>query len=176
MNIVTKTIWQKKREGPEAIYLRLLCMIWLSACKSIANTAGRILSDPEMVIFYPTYGYLEEDEWVILMRTYVFEYRNVLEEVGASIGTVGRALTEDETERLHDRIKDIVVDSESREIPAFRFVDDPLQEVFQIVNSDGDPLRTDLNGLISAEFRLPVATAERIRSEERRVGKEWRAV
>src|SRR5690625_5389136 len=59
-------------------------------------------------------------------------------------------------------MKDFVVDSESREIPAFRFVDDPLQEVFQIVNSDGDPLRTDLNGLISAEFRLPVATAERI--------------
>lgn len=162
MNIFTKTIWQKKREGPGAIYLLLLCMIWLSACKSIANTAGRIISDPEMVIFYPTYGYLEEDEWVILMRTYVFEYRNVLEEVAESIGTVGRELTEEETERFHYRIKDFVVDSESREIPAFRFVDDPLQEVFQIVNSDGDPLRTDLNGLISAEFRLPVATADRI--------------
>src|SRR5690625_6875233 len=92
MNIFTKTIWQKKREGPGAIYLLLLCMIWLSACKSIANTAGRIISDPEMVIFYPTYGYLEEDEWVILMRTYVFEYRNVLEEVAESIGTVGREL------------------------------------------------------------------------------------
>lgn len=172
MNTLTQTIWHRRRGSPGAIYLLLLCIIWLSACRSIANTADRIISDPEMVIFYPTYGYLEEDEWVILMRAYVFEYRNAVEDIAESIVTGRRDLTEEESERFHYRMRDFVVDSESREKPAFLFVDDPEKEVFQIVNSDGDPLRTNLNGLISAEFRLPVAVAERM-TEEGAGGGGW---
>lgn len=154
--------------------LFLLIFYGFTACASPAGTAkaDQAISDPEQVIFYPTYGYPEGDEWVIPMRVYVFEYRNLMENFVESIVSRAREMSDSERERFHFRMRDFVADSESRETPAFTFTDDPEQETFHLLTPEGDPIRTNLNGLASAEFRISKAVAERI-SQHSDSEKEW---
>lgn len=154
--------------------LFIIFFFWLTACVSPEGSSktDQLFLDPEEVIFYPTYGYLEGDEWVIPMRAYVFEYRNLMENMVGSIVSGAREMSDSEMERFHFRVRDFVADSESREKPAFLFTDDPEQEIFQLLNPEGDPIRTNLNGLVSAEFRIPKAVAERI-TQNRESENEW---
>ncbi|TVQ04593.1 MAG: DUF2183 domain-containing protein [Balneolaceae bacterium] len=112
----------------------------------------------ERIIFYPSYGYLDEEgtEWVIRFRIYVYEYRPRSQRTVTRFFKSFRDLNQHQAELFSSRIKDFVVDSESREVVLFRFDHDPEREVFTLLNNDGEPKKTDLNGMMEGELRLPV--------------------
>lgn len=112
------------------------------------------------VLFYPAYGYSSGDDWVIPMRIYVYEYRPGVQSLVRRMFTRIRNLDEDQQQIFDSRIRDFVVDSESRETVLFSFDDDPQQEVFGILDDDGNYKRTGLNGFVDGEVRI---SKERVR-------------
>jgi hypothetical protein len=118
----------------------------------------------ERIIFYPAYGYLNEEgsEWIIPLRIYVYEYRRRTQRTITRFFKSYRDLNEDQAEVFSSRIRDFVVDSESREVVLFSFDRDPEREVMTLLNGAGEPKKTDLNGLIEGELRLPVHRANQI--------------
>ena len=116
----------------------------------------------EAVTFYPTYGYRLDDDWVIPLRLRVHDERGWLEFVVSRITRSVASLTRDEADRFRVRIAEFLADNESREHVTFAFEGDPLGEDFQILGTEGEPIRSDLNGIISGYVRVPVERAEGI--------------
>ena len=64
---------------------------------------------------------------------------------------------EHEIEIFRSRLRDIIADSKSRRTVTFRLPDDPDEHIFQIIDHEGESPRTDRNGLIRGELRIPAA-------------------
>ena len=109
--------------------------------------------------FYPAYGYLEDDEWVIPLKLYIYEDRDYLESIVFTLFRVFRSFTPEEEEIFRERMAAFAADSESREIVKFVFDNDPENEIFTIRDDKGNPVRSDLHGIIEGEIRLPAARA-----------------
>lgn len=143
------------------IYTLLVSLLLMQCAVTNNVTTGihNLFSDEEMVDFYPAYGYKEGDSWVIPLKLYVYEDRGYLERVILSIFQQFGNLTPEERDIFHSRIRAFAADSESREIVEFVFDRDPANERFTIRDSDGNPVRTDLNGIIEGEIRIPAERA-----------------
>jgi hypothetical protein len=115
---------------------------------------SNLLRDEEHVKFYHSYAYQEGGEWVVPMRLYVYEYRPSVQRLVTSLVRRTWDLTDEQAEFFNQRAQDFVVDSESREIVLFSFDQDPQNEIFAIVDEDGEVQRTNLNGVIEGEIRL----------------------
>ncbi len=107
------------------------------------------------VLFYPAYAYSAGDDWVIPMRIYVYEYRPGVQSLIRRMFTRLRGLDDEQQQIFSSRIRDFVVDSESRETVLFSFDGDPDAEVFGIPNDEGGYLQTGLNGFVVGEVRVP---------------------
>jgi hypothetical protein len=108
---------------------------------------------------YPSYGYQEGDGWVIPIRIWVREPRELAEhlvaKMAASLGEVATA----SLDRFRARIRDFAADSESREPVSLRFAKDPDDDDERIQTLVGSAQKTDLNGLVAGFVKLSGAKA-----------------
>jgi phosphatidate phosphatase APP1 len=126
------------------------------------------------ITVFPTYGYRDAAEsasWVIRVRVWVHKGRHLpfpdelvrilLEEMGA--------LRETEILALRTRLADFIADDDSLEQVEFRFAGDVDNETFRFAK------RTDFNGLVEQEFRIPVKKIERLLERDEK-GSGWLTV
>ena len=116
----------------------------------------------EQATVYPSYGYRSGSQWVVPMRIWVHEPRQLTESAITRLVADAGARTPVEVARFRDRLSDLVADDESGELVSFVFDNDPQAETFSLRHEDGTPGRTDLNGLILGELRLTAARAEEL--------------
>lgn len=114
----------------------------------------------EHVIIYPAYGYYEDEEWVIPVRLYSYEYRNRTERIANNLINIRRDLTSEQSELFEERIRYFVADSESGEEIELVFEGDPDETVFRVQDEDGHYPTTNLNGVIEGEIRISAEQAE----------------
>ncbi len=110
----------------------------------------------EAVIFYPTFGALDGDHWVVPFKLRVHERRGSLEWLVTRVTRSVSGLTEAQADRFRLRIAPFLSDSESREVVTFRFDGDPQGREYRLEDARGRPVRTDLNGLAQGVLSLPV--------------------
>ena len=115
----------------------LLFSLTVSGAWSNFPTAVRV--DIKNVTFYHTYGYLDEDEWVIPLKLYVSESRPVQERAITALVRNWYDLDEEQTEIFRSRISAFVADSKSREEVVFGFDRDPEGEAFRLLSDNGNP-------------------------------------
>ena len=123
-------------------------------------------TDVKQVILYPTYGYQQGDDWVIPVRAWVKKDSNKIRQLAAR-GTrkVIRKLAGHERLSVEQEsnymavVEDFFADSKSREKIQLQFNDDPAQQVFPLINRQGEN-KTDRNGLLIGDIRLPVEHAQ----------------
>lgn len=118
-----------------------------------------ILTDAEHVTFYPTYGYQQDDQWIIPMRIWVHENQELTTAVLVKLTDSFTDITDVEKANFKSRLADFVADDESREQVSFTFNNDPEQVVYQVQDQTGEFPRTDLNGLVEGFIMLPSAKA-----------------
>ena len=148
----------------------LLFVFTCALIYSMFRHKGAFATDLKQVTFYPAYGYQENDEWVIPMRLWVCERRELAEAVIARI--VASIETDDAKEmaNFRMRIKDFVADSERSEAVAFQFDNDPEQKAYQVQDMTGGFPKTEENGIIQGMIRLPKKKAAELLKRQRSKG------
>ena len=112
------------------------------------------------VTVFPTYGYRTGDYWTVPVRVWVHKQRRVSQLSDDHIRKLllddedGPLPTEEELIRCRERIADFVADSDSGERVAL--LDESGHELYQF------PRKTDANGLVEGEFRLPGLLSDRL--------------
>jgi len=107
----------------------------------------------EKVTFFPAYGYQDASGWQAPLQAWVHEDAIVpaaVAALAALLGVNGR----EELRIFHERSRDFLADSESRETVTFCFDNDPSATDHSISNG-----RTDANGLINGTFALTLSEA-----------------
>lgn len=119
------------------------------------------------VSFYPTYGYKKETTWLIPMRAWVHEAPGSIRKAAILVAEKGigkragiEALNEKEKGLFGSRSAAFVADDKFHEEVAFTFNGDPTAEVFHVTGVDGQPLKTDANGLVEGVFTLSETRAQ----------------
>ncbi len=125
------------------------------------NLSG-FFSDREQVTFYPTYGCKESDNWVIPIRVWVHEDRDLAEAIVTTIAGSLAGISSAGIGNFRHRIRDFVADSESGEAVRFRFDHDPEDREYAVEDDNGASPKTDVNGLIKGVIRIPIAKAAEI--------------
>ncbi|HYG80961.1 MAG TPA: App1 family protein [Pyrinomonadaceae bacterium] len=128
---------------------------------------------------YPTYGYKKpgEDEWTIPLRVWVHKRRSVALELFAhkavqhfekDMGEPGKPkpLSGEEKSRLKECLKDFVADDDSFESVEISFDKGPAGGSYRL------NARTNFNGLIEEEIKLPAAQAAQL-LEAQASGSKW---
>jgi phosphatidate phosphatase APP1 len=113
---------------------------------------------------YPTYGYRKpgEDEWTIPLRVWVHKRRPVtLELIALRVRQrfeqdIERELEPAEKERLKDCLSEFVADDDSNEAVEISFNRERSGGSYRLSR------RTNFNGLVEEEVRLPAAKAEEL--------------
>lgn len=114
------------------------------------------------ITFYNTYAYQDGDEWIIPARVWVHKQRRWLQGITSwTIRIIGEYTPEKMTIFRH-RIKDILSDSKWRRTVSVRFESDPEDRTYKIETVDGETPRTDRNGNIIGEIRIPSEEATEI--------------
>jgi len=117
------------------------------------------VDDIHLVDIYPSYGYLDDNIWVVPIKFYVYEHRGYLEDIILSLFQRLRELTPDEKDTFLSRMQTFIADSESREIVEFVFDQDPNRESFIIRDSAGNPIRSNIHGIVEGEIHLSTERA-----------------
>ena len=151
------------------LFFSMLFLFILARENSVAQNG--IVEIDEEVIFYHTYGYEQGEEWIIPVRAYVIESRIGIERIITGFFTRRRGLSSDEREIFRSRISDFLADSESGEEVIFVFDNDPNEEEFRILDSEGYRAQTDLNGVVEGYISLPKERGEELlRAQESKSG------
>lgn len=129
-----------------------------AALMPIFTADAGLIDDSEQVTFYPTYGFLRDDDWVIPLRAWVHEPRDTLAALVTRVATraatsLGEA-TAEEMSNLRSRIADFLADSESRERLEIEFERDPERERYLVEDEAGNSLKTDGSGRVEGIIRL----------------------
>jgi len=130
--------------------------------KTIKQLIQQLLEDKESVTFYPTYGFQQGDHWKIPMRTWVHEPRKLVEGLFAYFAPSLGAISPIEEENFKLRMASLVADSESREEVLFRFDNDPTAKDWQLVDEEGHPQKTNLNGIAEGFITLSDAYVQKL--------------
>lgn len=150
---------------PRALLLALLPLL-LVACAGLgrggSETAATSLDRDasENVTFYPSYGVLEDDEWVIPVRYWVWEERGILSRVVTRVASSMAGLEPHQVETFRHRMRPFAGDSEWLTRVSFVFDDDPDGERYQVLDERGRAPRTDRNGVVEGVVRVPADRAE----------------
>jgi hypothetical protein len=151
--------------------LTFLLIFSLVSCPNLSDKAYALIQGEEKVTFYSTYGYKEGDNWVIPMRVWVRERRALGERLSAKVAASMGNLGLHEINNFRSRTQDFAADSESREEVTFAFDNDPANQRYNVQNSHGASLRTDLNGLIEGVIKISTTKAsELLRRQNSRDG------
>ncbi|TVP75829.1 MAG: DUF2183 domain-containing protein [Gemmatimonadales bacterium] len=148
---------------------------------SETRTGDRAVPDPdasENVTFYPTYGYLEDDEWVVPVRYWVWEDRGLVSRVVTRVASSMAGLEPQQVETFRHRLRPFSGDSEWRQRVTFVFEDDPLGQEYQVLDERGRAPRTDRNGVVEGKVRIPAQRAEELLAAQGSQGGwlRWEAV
>lgn len=114
------------------------------------------------VTLYNTYAYQDGDEWVVPARVWVHKQRRWLQGLTNWMVRIMGEYNPHELEIFRERLTDILGDSKWRRTVTITFPDDPEDAEFQIVNAAGEAPRTDRNGIVRGNIRIPAEDAERI--------------
>lgn len=104
---------------------------------------------------YSTYGYTEGGEWIIPMRGRVHQQRILPDELIAAAIAKVIGCGDHNSDNLISRSQNFTDDSRSGQEIIIKFDSDPDDEPYQFPKSD-------LNGLIERDIRLPEAKARRL--------------
>lgn len=142
-----------------AAKVALIVVIFSSTGSTLADD-GETAAE-KIVTFYATYGYREDDTWIIPLRIWVRERpdfvrrmaaKGAREEIAERAGL--ESLSESQKDLFMSRADGFIADSESNEEVVFVFDADPDRETFHLVNGEGES-ETDRNGLIEGSLKLP---------------------
>ncbi|TVQ06190.1 MAG: DUF2183 domain-containing protein [Balneolaceae bacterium] len=114
------------------------------------------------IILYKTYGYLDGDEWVIPARVLVQKKRRWLQGLITWTMDLTSDYSDDQIDIFRYRLRNIVANSKGRRTVTIRIQGQDQEQRFQIKDSHGDFPRTDRNGLIRGEIRIPVDLASEL--------------
>ncbi|EIC21601.1 Uncharacterized conserved protein (DUF2183) [Thiorhodovibrio frisius] len=123
--------------------------------------------DVKTVTIYPSYGYRAGAQWAIPLRLWVHEPRSLTNNLITHLVARPERHSTDEIARAHHRLSDLVADDESGEQVALGFDEDPRQIAYQLLDAQGRPLSSDLNGLIEGTLRLDVERSEELLRAQR---------
>lgn len=120
------------------------------------------------VTFYSSYGYQQEDKWIIPLRVWVHEKPDLARQLIARTvrSALGRRagieqLSERQEVTYSARVEGFIADSESGESVSISFYDDPDSVEYPIRGPMG-ALKTNRNGLIEGVLTLPEETADKL--------------
>lgn len=138
-------------------------LIFFGILKNSENESlSHLFNNNHFVDIYPTYGYIEGDEWVVPLKLYAWEPRRYLEYPILTLSQRIRNFSDDEREFFRSRIRTFGADSKSRESIEFVFDRDPRNEIMTILDSEGNPIRTNTNGIIQGTLRISVERMEEL--------------
>ncbi len=125
----------------------------------IATDLNRVFHDGDVeVTIYPTYGFLQDGNWIIPLRGWVHQNRRLLDPL---INELGQALIHcgdgAEISNFSSRFDDFSDDSRSNQSVRIQIDADDEQHAFQ---------PSDLNGLIEATIKVPEAKASKLLAQQ----------
>ncbi len=142
------------RQIAMALFSRAITL-FASGCGIIFTAfSNPIYGDNAVVTIYPTYGYQQDNKWIIPLRLWVHERRSVAEAVAGGIVAGVDDVTPEEVANFRSRSVDFLADSKSRDEVTLTFDADPLNEKLQVADSMGRAHKSDLNGLIEGTISL----------------------
>src|SRR5690554_31635 len=128
-----------------SLFVLILLFIHLSTQAINDKTEEQTMRDQEHVTFYPSYGYLDDDQWRIPIRVWVHEHEGWFSRQLSKLSKrVVRhkagleQLNDDQKAMFRLRFQDFVADSESFEAVHIRFDADPENETMRLQSADGD--------------------------------------
>ncbi len=120
----------------------------------------------KQVTIYPTYGFLEDELWVVPLKAWVHESPDFARRLAARAARsqIQRHaqlanLSAEQIAHFDDRAHDFIADSESREIVDIQFDGDVDDIAYRVKDANGR-VRTDRNGLITGTIRLTIEKAK----------------
>lgn len=132
----------------------------LVICANFSSDANA--ENEKQVTFYATYGYRQGDNWVIPMRVWVRQRRDLAEKLITKMAADMENLDPGEIENFRSRIQDFVANSEFHEVVTFVFDHDPENREYRIRNNHGKFPKTDKNGLIQGGIKISTAKAKEL--------------
>ena len=131
-----------------------------------ALTVSAVPRDAEEVIFYPTYGVKQGNDWRIDVRAKVQQPRDVARAITALFG---RIPPRDARERvnLERRLADFIADDESGEEIRLAFDADSARTSYRIAADDGAFPSSNGDGVVDGTLTLPDTVAQRLLTEQR---------
>lgn len=143
---------------------RVLCI--LVCCMSWPAECCETTAADKVVTIYSTYGYQKDTDWIIPMRLWIRQRRSVAETAAKNLVAGIDHTSPREIQNFCARIADFLADSESREAVNLTFDRDPIQLQFELKDSKGRALKSDLNGLIEGTLTLSRERADAILAQQ----------
>ena len=120
--------------------------------QEISANANKVFHDADVeVTIYPTYGFLQNNDWVIPLRGWVHQQRRLPDHLINKLAKAVIHCDDAELSNFSSRFEDFSDDSRSGHSVTIQFDGDNEQHAFQL---------SDINGLIEMTIRLPEAKAE----------------
>ena len=114
------------------------------------------------IIYHTTYGYNDGENWVIPSRVWVHKERRWMRGFVTWLMNITSDYSSDQIDIFRKRLRDITANSRSRRTVTIQFENDPEERAFRIVNREGEQPRTDRNGLITGNLKIPVEYANEL--------------
>lgn len=143
-----------------------LFLVSLVSGSGLSGNAYALVSREEKVTFYSTYGYQDGDNWAIPVRVWVRERRGLSERLSAKVAASLGRLELGDIENFRSRFQDFVADDESRKKVTFAFDNDPANQQYSLQDSGGKPLKTNWDGLVVGEIKIPFTKASDLLSRQ----------
>lgn len=120
--------------------------------KKISDHINTVFHDADVeVTIYPTYGFLQNSDWVIPLRGWVHQQRRLPDHLINELAQAVIHCDDGEISNFSSRFEDFSDDSRSGHSVTIQFDGDNEQHAFQL---------SDINGLIEMTITLPEAKAE----------------
>ena len=120
--------------------------------KKISDHINMVFHDADVeVTIYPTYGFLQNSDWVIPLRGWVHQQRRLPDHLINELAQTVIHCDDGEISNFSSRFEDFSDDSRSGHSVTIQFDSDNEQHTFQL---------SDINGLIEMTITLPEAKAE----------------
>ena len=120
--------------------------------KEISTQVNNVLHDADVeVTIYPTYGFLQNSDWIIPLRGWVHQQRRLADHLINKLAQAVIHCDDGEISNFSSRFEDFSDDSRSGHSVTIQFDSDNEQHTFQL---------SDINGLIEMTIRLPDAKAQ----------------
>ena len=129
--------------------------------KKISNHLIDVFHDGQVeVTIYPSYGFLEDGDWLIPLRGWVHQDRRLPDHLINEVAQFKLGCSDSELNNFSSRFDAFSDDSRSDQLVTIQFDTDHERYSFQ---------ESDLNGLIEMTLRLPAAKAQALAAQQNAV-------